>query len=93
MGNDTIALQSFFIGKDPKNLDIDDIKEKKLFQRALKKLGRLSQDEMYAFEPALCLGGLSILGNLRKVKIIPHLFLLEQLSEIEIMHLDVSRLL
>lgn len=90
-GDDTIALRSFLIGKDSKNLDIEDVKEKKLFQRALKKLGRLKPDEMYGFEPALCLGGLPILDNLRKVKIIAHLVLLEQLGEVEIMHLDVTR--
>lgn len=38
LGNDTIALQSFFIGKDPKILDIDDIKEKKLISERIKKI-------------------------------------------------------
>lgn len=90
-GDDTMALQSFLIGKNSKNIDIEDVKEKKLFQRALKKLGRLHPDEMYGFEPALCLGRLPILNNLRKVKIIAHLVLLEQFDELQVMHLDVSR--
>lgn len=90
-GDDTIPLQSFLIGKKADRLDIEDVKEKKLFKRALKKLGPVAADEMYGFEPALCIGGMPVLENLRKVKIIEHLTLLEQLGEIEIMHLDVSR--
>jgi hypothetical protein len=90
-GDDTIPLQSFLIGKDPDRLDIEDVKEKKLFKRALKKLGPVAEDEMYGFEPALCMGGMPVLENIRKVKIIEHLILLEQFGEIEIMHIDVSR--
>ncbi|WP_177196601.1 GAD-like domain-containing protein [Duganella sp. CF517] len=90
-GDDTIALQSFLIGKEPDRLDIEDVKEKKLFKRALKKLGPVAVDEMYGFEPALCIGGMPVLENIKKVKIIEHLILLEQLGEIEIMHIDVSR--
>ena len=36
--------------------DFEDENGKGLFKRALKKLGRLNADEMYAFEPALCIG-------------------------------------
>jgi hypothetical protein len=43
---------------------------------------------MYAFEPALCLGGLPKLENLVKVKMIEHLVLLSQLAEIDYSHID-----
>ncbi|WP_241150818.1 T6SS immunity protein Tdi1 domain-containing protein, partial [Pseudomonas viridiflava] len=39
-----------------------------LFELALKKLGPLDPDEMYAFVPALALGGSMELKNLKKVK-------------------------
>ncbi len=39
-----------------------------LFELALKKLGPLDSDEMYAFVPALALGGSMELKNLKKVK-------------------------
>lgn len=39
-----------------------------LFELALKKLGPLDSDEMYAFVPALALGGSMELKNLQKVK-------------------------
>ncbi|USX11280.1 DUF1851 domain-containing protein [Oxalobacteraceae bacterium OTU3CAMAD1] len=90
-GDDTIPLQSFLIGKEPDRLDIEDVKEKKLFKRALKKLGPVAEDEMYGFEPALCIGGMPVLENIRKFKTIEHLILLERFGEIEIMHIDVGR--
>lgn len=90
-GDDTKAIQYFISGENADGLDFDDSEEKKLFKRALKKLGALKEDEMYGFEPALCVSGLPILKNLVKVKIIVHLILLEQLCDIEILHLDVSR--
>lgn len=92
-GNDTKSLQAFFSSTKPDSLDIDDTKDKKIFKRALKKLGPVASDEMYGFEPALSIGGLPSLENLVIVKIVPHLVLLEQLGEIEIMHIDVSRYL
>ncbi len=85
-----LDIGSFFVTRDNKDYDFDDFKEKPMFQRALKKLGPLSADEMYAFEPALCIGGLPKLENLVKVKMIEHLHLLSQLADIEFMHIDVS---
>ncbi len=52
--------------------------DKPYFDRALAKLGPLTQDEMYGFVPAWCLGGDNRLENLQKVDITTHLaFLLE----------------
>lgn len=77
--------------KEPDALDIEDEKEKKIFKRAVKKLGALRADEMYGFEPALVIGGAPKLDNLVKVKVIEHLILLQQFGKIEILHMDVSR--
>ena len=85
------AIVSFFLSKDKEDFDFDDCKEKPLFARALKKLGPLSVDEMYGFEPALSIGGVPKLENLAKVKMIEHLYILSQFGQIEITHLDISR--
>lgn len=85
------ALASFFSDQDPSDLDFDDEDEKPLFKKALKKLGKLQSNEMYGFEPALCIGGMPRLENLAKVKMLEHLILLEQLGEIEIIPIDVSK--
>jgi len=90
-GEDTKSLQAFFSSTRADELDIEDIKEKTLFKRALKKLGPVASDEMYGFEPALSIGGVPKLENIAKIKIVPHLILLEQLADVEIMHLDVSK--
>jgi hypothetical protein len=63
----------------------------KVLKKALKKLGPLHPDEMYGFEPALAVGGTSKIENLVKVKMIEHLILLSQLTEIELVHIDVRR--
>jgi len=88
---DDAAIIAFFLSKDKDDFDFDDYKEKPLFARALKKLGPLSVDEMYEFEPALSIGGMPKLENLAKVKMIEYLDLLSQFGSIEITHLDISR--
>lgn len=84
------AIASFFSDQSPDDLDFEDEKEKPLFKKAIKKLGKLKHDEMYGFEPALCIGGMPRIENIAKVKIIEHLLLLEQLGEIEIIPIDVG---
>jgi hypothetical protein len=92
-GDDTDSLQAFLGEAEPETLDMEDVKEKKLFEKALRKLGPVAADEMYGFEPALAIGGLPVLDNMVKVKIVPHLILLAQLGEIEVLHIDVSKIL
>lgn len=89
-GNDTEPLQFFISEVSPENLDFRDYKKKNLFDRALKKAGPVGADEMYGFEPALSIGGMPKIENLVKVKLIPHLVLLEQLSDVEVKHIDVG---
>lgn len=90
-GNSDAAISAFFLSKDKEYFDFEDFKEKPLFSRAFKKLGPLQADEIYAFEPALSIGGMPKIENLVKVKMVEHLVLLSQLAPIEITHLDVSR--
>ncbi|WP_407513900.1 T6SS immunity protein Tdi1 domain-containing protein, partial [Acinetobacter baumannii] len=68
----------FFPTKD--SLDHIDKNGKKLFDRAVKKLGVLKVDEMYAFEPALALGGEESLQHLTKVNLPVHMKLLKQVT-------------
>lgn len=90
-GTEDAEISAFFLSKDISDFDFFDVKEKYLFSRALKKLGRLKADEIYGFEPALCMGGLPKIENLVKVKMIEHLVLLSQMSDIEFTHLNFDR--
>jgi hypothetical protein len=75
----------FMCGQNKEMLDFEDYLEKPLFNRALKTLGPLEPDEMYAFEPALALGGKADLKFLTKVKAVEHLVFLADLGEKRIM--------
>jgi hypothetical protein len=75
----------FISGMNKNNSDSYDKDEKPLFKKALKKLGQLEADEMYAFVPALALGGLADLKFLQKVKLQEQLSILAQLEEPTIM--------
>ena len=90
-GREDSAMLAFFASKKQKSSDFYDWKDKPLFKKALKKLGPLQPDEMYGFEPALAIGGTPKIENLVKVKMIEHLILLSQLTEIELVHIDVRR--
>lgn len=69
-----------FLGSTSRDsLDFEDIQGKPLFQRALAKLGPVAEDEMYAFEPGLCIGGKADLEHMVKVKMVEHLMILDQL--------------
>ncbi|MBA6109021.1 DUF1851 domain-containing protein [Pseudomonas asiatica] len=74
----TREVQSFFLSRKKEQNDFDN-----LFEPAKKKLGILKEDEIYAFVPALTLGGQPNLNNLEKLKAIEHLILLSQITELE----------
>jgi hypothetical protein len=78
-----ISAGILFSGTDKKRCDCEDINEKPLFNRAVKKFGRLNHDEMYGFVPALALGGKADIANLQKVKAVEHLILLAQFAPLE----------
>ncbi|MEJ6498634.1 GAD-like domain-containing protein, partial [Pseudoalteromonas lipolytica] len=75
-----LTIDLFFATMSKAPLDQKDINEKPLFEHALKNLGPLEADEMYAFVPALALGGVNKLENLQKVKAIEHLNFLAELG-------------
>ena len=69
-----------FLGSTRRDsLDFDDNQGKPLFQRALAKLGPVAEDEMYAFEPGLCIGGKADLEQMVKVNMVEQLMILDQL--------------
>ncbi|MEW6763980.1 MAG: GAD-like domain-containing protein [Pseudomonadota bacterium] len=90
-GKEDFSLGGFISQIDQDMLDFEDEGEKPLFKRAVKKLGIVAPGEMYAFEPALSLGGTAQLSSLVKVKLEEHLHFLAQLGETQIVHIDTSR--
>ncbi|EPG37024.1 hypothetical protein F907_02289 [Acinetobacter colistiniresistens] len=74
----------FFFYSDKDSLDHIDKNGKKLFDRAVKKLGVLKADEMYTFEPALALGGEESLSHLAKVNLPVHMKLLKQVTPLHL---------
>lgn len=71
-------------------LDCRDERGVYLFDRALAKLGPVGWDEMYAFEPALALGGVPRLENLVKVDWRVHMTLLRQMTDVHVPFTDIN---
>lgn len=63
---------------------------KPLFDRALKKCGKLSYGECYGFFPAVGLGGLGVLDEVRKVRAAEHFAIIAQLEPIELRYMDTE---
>lgn len=57
---------------------------KPLFDRALKKLGKLQLGECYGFVPAVGLGGRGVLSELKKVRALEYFSIVAQLDTIEL---------
>ncbi|MDZ7914362.1 MAG: GAD-like domain-containing protein [Rhodococcus sp. (in: high G+C Gram-positive bacteria)] len=83
-------IRGFFGATMKDECDFTDANKKPLFDRAMKKLGPLAPDEMYALEPAMVLGGKPTLENLTRVKLDPHLTLLRQLAAPTMPYADVD---
>lgn len=90
-GREDFSLGVFISQIDLDMLDFEDESEKPLFKRAVKNLGVVQSDEMYALEPALSLGGSAQLASLVKVKLEEHLHFLAELGETQVIHIDTSR--
>jgi len=88
-------IRGFFAGKTRRGCDLTTEHDGYLFERALKKLGPLAPDEMYALEPALAAGGTIALENLARVKLDPHLTILRQLAAptMPYAHIDIDKLM
>ena len=65
---------------NPDSLDAYDDDGKKLFARAVKKLGRPDAGQAFGFFPALAMGGAPRLENLRIVPALEHFLFLAQLQ-------------
>ncbi|WP_026439403.1 GAD-like domain-containing protein [Acidocella facilis] len=61
-----------------------------LFDPALKKCGRLSYGECYGFFPAVGLGGLGVLDEVRKVRAAEHFAIIAQLEPIQLRYNDTE---
>lgn len=92
-GNEDFSLGVFIGQIDLDMLDFEDENDKPLFKRAVKKLGVVLPEEMYAFEPALSLGGSARLSALVKVKLEEHLHFLAELDQTQVIHIDTSPLI
>lgn len=82
------AMKYFWSGMKPDREDENDDKVQPMFDRALKKLGPCNADEMYAFSPALFLGGARRVDNLQKVNVHVQLDLLAQFAHRELLDFD-----
>ena len=78
-------MDLFFASSRKESMNMKDLDEKPLFERAMALLGPLEADEMYGFVPALAIGGAPKLENLQKVKVIEHLTFLADLGEKTVM--------
>lgn len=74
------GIQAFFASARHEDFDLIDQAGEPLFERAMRTCGSLQADEMYGFEPALVCGGQVVIGNLRRLKLHPHLNLLRQFA-------------
>lgn len=85
-----IVIASVLMNLDGKSFDKNDESGKPLFKRAFKKLGRLMPDHIYAFRPALALGGTPDVKSLTIYSGMEHMSFLSQLGPIEL--IDFSKL-
>lgn len=79
------AIGGFFSCKTPKYFDEKDASGKPLFARAVAKLGALAPDEVFAFEPALRLGGTASLAHLARRNAHVQSSLLAQLGGLQVL--------
>ncbi|ENB9664188.1 GAD-like domain-containing protein [Pseudomonas putida] len=70
-------IQSLLVWAMTENIDLG------LFDEARETLGELTVDEMYAFVPALVLGGPAKLSRLQRLDSEVHLILLSQMADLE----------
>ena len=74
------GIKAFFACAELGDFDLMDETGELLFDTAVNRSGPLSADEMYGFEPALVCGGEAGIGNLRRLKLQPHLHMLRKFA-------------
>lgn len=79
--NENASVLAHVFVPEPEFFDAFDENEKRLFSRAVKKLGRPGPGEAFGFAPAIALGGSAVLPNLRIVPALEHFLILAQLQQ------------
>ncbi|MGM5012243.1 GAD-like domain-containing protein [Rhizobium sp. 969_B3_N1_2] len=80
-----LAVTSQLMMLDDPTLDEYDTNAKKLFKPARSKLGKLGVGHIYGFKPILALGGNRALANLSVYEALPHMAILAQAHELQLM--------
>ncbi|MDQ1210041.1 hypothetical protein QE380_002964 [Acinetobacter baylyi] len=83
-------LSSITIKGTKKAIDIYDKNENLLFERCLTNLGELKDNEIYAFEPPVVLGGPKVIENMKKVDLFQYISFVAQLDKFQVM-LDIAK--
>ena len=84
-GRSDQEIRLFFSLQKPKYFDRADHKNCPLFQRAVKKLGALADDEMFYFSPALVIGDHNDLAHVEKGNLFAQLDILRGLVELQVL--------
>jgi hypothetical protein len=82
---DEAPLKRLFVVLTTEYCDLKGDDKKPLFERAVAKLGPLTSDEVFAFEPALVAGGSRKLDHLAKRNVHVHLNILAQFGQREVL--------
>lgn len=85
-----IAFGLSYVDQNSYDLYEQTDKPKLLFDRALKKLGKLSFGECYGFVPAVGLGSLGILPELKKIPSLEYFAIIAQLEPIKLRFNDIE---
>ena len=80
-----VAVTSQLMMIDDPTLDEYDARVKKLFKPACAKLGKLGVGQVYGFQPILALGGDRALESLAIYDALPHMAILAQAHEMQLM--------
>jgi hypothetical protein len=80
-----LAVTSQLMLLDDPTLDEYDAHARKLFKRARLKVGKLGVGQIYGFKPILALGGNRALANLSIYEALPHMAILAQAHEMQLM--------
>ena len=81
-------IERAFITPFGTDADFYDLNDKPLFQRALKKLGRIDVGECYGFVPALALGGSPDIANLKRLKAPEHFAIVVQTVDFKLVDVE-----
>lgn len=82
--NANASIVAYVLGQMPDSLEVFDDDDKKLFKRAVKKLGLPKAGEAFGFAPALAMGGTPNLANIKTVPALEHFLFLAQLQQFQL---------